>query len=315
MDKYIITDSDVIDVIRENGLSINSLSKLPRSGQRQVFEVIFSNGNISILKFVDVTPYNVYARLAWNDDFSEDEFRQEHAFEVDARSKRIIRELEAAKKCTILPQLEVFNGYKIFKKNEYQFIYYFETKFQGSTLNQSELYMKDQSIDSVIDFLLQMVKQIKVMYDAGYIHRDLTPRNIIYYQGNFRIIDAGLVKSNEEEKLTGTKVAIGTPYYMAPEQERRTSDYSWDFRTDLFPLGLIAIEIFLPKARHFLKDQIRDLHYIFSLWQSKDSSPKSIYVFSKIISRLAAEQRHKRWSNLDELIYLLEQISSRGEIE
>ncbi|AIQ65353.1 protein kinase [Paenibacillus stellifer] len=304
MNKYSVSDSDVLEVLQINKLSTESIRKLPRSGQRQVFEVMFRNGQSSILKFIDVTPYNVY-----EDDISVDEFHQERAYEIDARSKRIVRELEAAKKCSVLPQLEILNGYKFYVKDQYHFIYYFETKFEGNTLNDSDVYRTDQGIEVVIDFLLQMVKQVKVMYDAGYIHRDLTPRNIIYHNGIFKIIDAGLIKTNEEEKLTGTKAIIGTPYYMAPEQERRTSDYTWDFRTDLFPLGLIAIEIFLPRTRHFGSDQIRDLHQVVSLWKKKDSSAKSITLFSKIITRLAAEQRHKRWSNLSELIIALEEIS------
>lgn len=305
MNKYILTDFDAIEALQQNGLTVATVSKLPRSGQRQVFEVVLSNGKQSILKFVDITAYNVYERLEIYNDFSEGEFEQERSYEVEVNSKRIIRELNAAKKCSILPQLEVFDGYREYKNGEYHYIFYFETKFEGSTLDKSELYTKQQSVDVVLDFLFQMVRQIKVMYDSGYVHRDLTPRNIIFHKGEYKIIDAGLVKSNEEEKLTGTRVMIGTPYYMAPEQSNRTSDFSWDFRTDLFPLGLIAIEIFLPQTRRFGPDQIRDLHQIYPLWRSKDPSSKSIFVFSKIITRLAAEQRHRRWSDLSELEQLL----------
>jgi len=303
----------VLEILDKNNLYAISIIKLPRSGQRQVFEITFGNGKASILKFVDVTPYGVFERLEWFDDFSEEEFQQEHAYEIEVNSKRIVRELDAAKKCTILPQLEVLDEYKIYIKDKHQFIYYFETKFQGKTLSQSELYHQEQGIDTIIDFLLQMVKQIKVMYDSGYVHRDLTPRNIIYLHGQFKIIDAGLVKSNEEEKLTATRATIGTPYYMAPEQAKRTSEYVWDFRTDLFPLGIIAIEMFLPNTRHFSSEQIRDMHRVFPLWQGKDSSTKSMIVFGKLVARLAAEQRYKRWSDLSELIHSLETLTVKEE--
>jgi serine/threonine protein kinase len=309
MDKYILNDSDVVEVLQQNNITVYYLSRLPRSGQRQVFEVTFKNGSSSIMKFVDITPYNTIQRSHWNDDFTEGEYEQELVYEIDSRSKRIIRELDAAKKCKILPQLEIFDEYKIYRKDNYQFIFYFETKFEGNTLDKSELYHKDQNIDAVINFLLQMAKQVKMMDNAGYVHRDLTPRNIIFYQNEFKIIDAGLVKSNDEDGLTGTEIMIGTPYFMAPEQAKRASDYIWDFRTDLFPLGIIAIQIFLPKTRLMQKEQIRDMHYIFPLWLSKDSSPLAVTLFSKVISRLAVEQRHRRWSSLDELIKILEALS------
>ncbi|KLV28625.1 protein kinase domain-containing protein [Priestia megaterium] len=308
MGPYNITDSDVQEVLEQNHLVATSINKLPKSGQRQVFEVTFDNGKSSILKFVDISPYITFQRYNWN-ELSGNEFEQERIYEIEARSKRIIRELKASKKCPILPQLEILDEHQIFEKNAYQFIFYFETKFEGQTLDRSELYQQQQNTNTIINFLYQMVKQIKIMHDAGYVHRDLTPRNIIYSQGQFKIIDAGLVKSNEEEKLTGTRIEIGTPYYMAPEQAKRTSDYSWDFRTDLFPLGLIAIEIFLPQTRYLDKEKIRDMHYIFPIWKSKDSSPKSVQLFSKIIFRLATEQRHRRWSNLDELLYVLENLT------
>jgi eukaryotic-like serine/threonine-protein kinase len=312
MEQYYITDVDVQELLLQIGLMPTSINKLPKSGQRQVFEVTFDNDRISMLKFVDTSPYFTFQRLDWN-EISADDFEQERNFEIEARSKRIIRELEAAKKCSILPQIEILEDFQILKKDEYQFIYYFETRFEGKTLDRSEIYQSDQGIEAVINFLMQMVKQIKIMHDAGYVHRDLTPRNIIYNQGQYKIIDAGLVKSNQEEKLTGTKMQIGTPYYMAPEQVKRTSDYTWDFRTDLFPLGLIAIEIFLPRTRHLGMDQIRDLHSIFPLWKGKDSSAKSLQLFSKVISRLAIEQRHRRWADLDDLLAVLEHLTGEEE--
>lgn len=312
MDPYNITDSDVIDVLELHGLTAVSFSKLPKSGQRQVFEVIFGSRKDAILKFVDVSPYIAYQRYAWN-EFSDSELEQEKAYEIDANSKRIIRELEASKKCAILPQLKILDDFQMYIKENYHFIYYFETKFEGQTLDKSELYQKEQDIDVVLQFLFQMVNQIKVMHDAGYVHRDLTPRNIIYHQGQFKIIDAGLVKSNEEERLTATRAIIGTPYYMAPEQAKRTSDYTWDFRTDLYSIGLIAIEIFLPKTRYLDMKDKRDMHYIFPIWKSKDASHKSLFLFSKIIARLAIEQRSRRWTDLDDLLHSLEVLIGKED--
>ncbi|WP_062108734.1 protein kinase domain-containing protein [Bacillus niameyensis] len=312
MEQNYILDSDIVEVLALHGLTAVSHRRFPKSGQRQVFEVTFDSDKTSILKFVDVSPYITYDRNEQS-AFSVSELEQEKTDEIDAYTKRVIRELKASKKCSILPQLEVLEDYQTYKKGEYHFIYYFETKFEGETLNKSELYRNEQDIDVVVQFLFQMVSQIKVMYDAGYIHRDLTPRNIIYHQGNFKIIDAGLVKSNEEEQLTATGAIIGTKYYMAPEQDRTTSDYNWDFRTDLYAIGLIAIEIFLPMTRYLDTKNKRDMHYVFPLWKSKDASPKSIYIFSKIIARLAIEERARRWADIDELLHELEALTGKEE--
>ncbi|GAB6619843.1 protein kinase domain-containing protein [Bacillus cereus] len=312
MDPYILTIEDVQEVLQQQGLIASSIYKLPRSGQRQVFEVTFSTGNLSMLKFVDVSPYVTCEKLKYK-QVSESAFEIECNYEIKARSQRLMRELNASKKCSILPQLEILEEPQELIKENYHFIYYFETKFEGDTLKNSELYRETQNIDTIIRFLFQLVKQIKVMHESGYVHRDLTPRNIMYYQGEFKIIDAGLVKSNEEEKLTGTMMMIGTRRYMAPEQHTRASDYTWDFRTDLFPLGLIAIEIFLPGTRFIDTKDIRDMHNIYELWKEKDASSKSLRLFSRVISRLAIEQRHKRWADLDGLLNELENMIGQEE--
>src|SRR5690606_20095575 len=78
MDQYNITDSDVKDVLALHGLSAVSLNKMPKSGQRQVFEVTFDSEKTSILKFVDVSPYHAYQRYKWN-EFPESELEHEKA--------------------------------------------------------------------------------------------------------------------------------------------------------------------------------------------------------------------------------------------
>lgn len=52
-----------------------------------------------------------------------------------------------------------YREYQTYIKGPYHFIYYFETKFEGQTLNNSELYRQEQGFMAVIQFLLQMVIQ------------------------------------------------------------------------------------------------------------------------------------------------------------
>lgn len=307
LEKYILSEPDVKNILLKNELNFKRISKYPKSGQRQVFAVDFQDGKSTILKFVDVTPYSAYEYQDWM-DVSTEEIEKMIDEEIKIRSTRVIRELNASKRCPIFPQLEVLDGYEYFKKEQYVFIYYFETKFEGVTLDKSEIYLNEQDIDSVIDFLIQMIKKIIIMNEAGYVHRDITPRNIIYHKGNYEIIDAGLIKHVDDDSFTKTTAEIGTPRYWAPEQAKRTTNFDWDFRTDLYSIGLIAIEIFLPKTRKLVDSLRRDLHFVFELWKEKDNSPKSIKLFTKVISRLSVEQRFRRWTNLNHLLELLEEI-------
>ncbi|MCM3034035.1 hypothetical protein [Niallia sp. MER 6] len=96
-----------MEVLNQHFLYPTIINKLPRSGQRQVFEVEFPSGKESILKFVDVSPYHTHQRLEWN------ELEQEKKYEIEANSKRIVRELQASKKCPILPQLEIIGNTRL----------------------------------------------------------------------------------------------------------------------------------------------------------------------------------------------------------
>lgn len=70
-----------------------------------------------------------------------------------------------------------------------------------------------------------MLKAIAAAHDLGWVHRDLTPRNVIVANGEPKLIDFGLVNSLARSvpgetwtRLTRTGFVVGTPPYMAPEQ-------------------------------------------------------------------------------------------------
>jgi predicted Ser/Thr protein kinase len=96
---------------------------------------------------------------------------------------------------------------------------------------------------------LQIVPQIcealQFAHDAGIVHRDIKPDNILLdKKGRVKIADFGIAKILGNPPETGvpeTQGAIGTPHYMAPEQVEKPQ--SVDHRADIFSLGVVFYEM------------------------------------------------------------------------
>jgi len=73
------------------------------------------------------------------------------------------------------------------------------------------------------------------------VHRDLKPGNILIdKQGDAKILDFGIARSLKSKGFTGTRMMIGTPEYMSPEQ---VDDEDIDHRSDIYSLGVILYEM------------------------------------------------------------------------
>ncbi|MFB4296846.1 serine/threonine-protein kinase [Actinomadura sp. NTSP31] len=59
---------------------------------------------------------------------------------------------------------------------------------------------------------------LESIHAAGLVHRDLKPSNVLVCADGPRVIDFGLAHARERARVTLSRVAIGTPAFMAPEQ-------------------------------------------------------------------------------------------------
>ncbi len=91
-----------------------------------------------------------------------------------------------------------------------------------------------------LDLVRQAAEGLATVHKAGFVHRDICPRNyILRPDGRLVLIDFGLAVPDRPVFLQpGNR--IGTPNYMAPEVVRRRQA---DKRLDIFSFGVTAYEI------------------------------------------------------------------------
>lgn len=93
-----------------------------------------------------------------------------------------------------------------------------------------------------LELMREAADALSTVHEAGYIHRDICPRNFVCAKDatSLKLIDFGLsVPSRKEFMQPG--IRTGTPNYMAPEVVRRKPT---DQRLDIFAFGVSMYEMF-----------------------------------------------------------------------
>jgi serine/threonine protein kinase len=63
-----------------------------------------------------------------------------------------------------------------------------------------------------------LAEALEAIHAQGLIHRDLKPGNILVAADGPRVIDFGISRTTDGTVVTATRMTIGTPAYMSPEQ-------------------------------------------------------------------------------------------------
>ena len=111
----------------------------------------------------------------------------------------------------------------------------------GTSLSQA---IVDGSLrESIARTLRSVVAGVEAAHAAGFLHRDIKPRNILMSStGAIKVTDFGLARSTCEPSMSLTGETLGTPAYMAPEQVAgKKTDI--DERTDVYGIGATLYEM------------------------------------------------------------------------
>lgn len=123
--------------------------------------------------------------------------------------------------------------------------YYVMDYVQGESLRQRLLRLGRLPVADVTRIVAELADALNSAGEAGLVHRDVKPENILLDEttGRVMLADFGIARAMAAEAdgtRTGQGVAVGTPTYMSPEQ---AAGDAVDARSDLYALGVVAYEM------------------------------------------------------------------------
>lgn len=192
----------------------------------RIEKVIGVGGMAIVFKATDLLMRRVVAVKILKDEISADE----------QSVKRFVNESKAV---AMLSHQNIVNIYDVSVRENVKYIVM--EFIEGITLKNYMQHREVLNLREIISYSTQMLRALDHAHRKGIVHRDIKPQNIMLLKnGVIKVTDFGIAKLPNAETISMADKAIGTVYYISPEQ---VSGKDIDARSDLYSMGVMMYEM------------------------------------------------------------------------
>jgi len=140
------------------------------------------------------------------------------------------------------------------------------------------------------------------------VHRDLCPPNVLVSRnGEVKLTDFGIARSLSDAAASMTQSVTGHVGYMAPEQAKASA---FDTRADLFPVGIIAWELFTLRPLFRRENEAQSLLALLEdeVMPVAVDRPDIDTRWSAFVARALARDPDDRFASATEMLAALDAI-------
>ncbi len=180
---------------------------------------------------------------------------------------------------------------------------------EGKTLKELIVARGRLPANVTIPIAKQLCRALEVAHDAGVIHRDIKPQNMVVEgDGVLKVMDFGIARlTRRTQGHTQAGMVVGTPEYMAPEQ---LLGDDIDARADLYAAGVVMYECLTGKPPLSAPTPIS---LIAKVLEEVPPTPRVVssdvpQPLSDLVMRTLSKNRDDRPASAAELLGLLERL-------
>lgn len=173
----------------------------------------------------------------------------------------------------------------------------------GGSLKERLPQIKERSDQELLGIVRQIASALMRTHQEGIVHRDVKPANIMFRKtGEAVLIDYGAAKGlSDAAELTQMGQAIGTPYYMSPEQVSGDNAVP---QSDIYSLGVIFYEL-MTGVKPFASVNLTNVLYSHLKSEVPDLTGDRVK-YQPVVNKMMEKDPADRFHDMSDLIDVLD---------